>query len=189
MLSTMWKAIAVSATASMPRYAATRMVTRLIDCSSATRSGVGPRKSLSKLFGRQRPSAAPVDHHRRIEELLAGRDAVLQRGQIDERLEARSRLALRLRGSVELADIEAPAADQGERRGRSPGRARPARPAPAGIWRSARRSIPGRSAAARAAACDAAVAALVVACGGTCGAGAGSTITTSPGFHHIARSA
>ncbi len=57
---------------------------------------------------------AEIDHEGRVEEALARRDAALHRGEIDEGLEARARLAVGLGGAVELADRVRKAAREGE---------------------------------------------------------------------------
>src|SRR3954452_6698211 len=63
-----------------------------------------------------RPPAAfrRIDNDRRVHEALAWRDSLLQRRQVDHWLEAGTWLAVGLCGAVELALLEAPAADHGQ---------------------------------------------------------------------------
>ena len=81
-----------------------------------------------RVFERRRPDVVAVvigrpprrqpgtlrDFDRRVLDRARQRIAVLQRGQIDERLDRRAGLPLRLRRAVELALLERPAADQRE---------------------------------------------------------------------------
>ncbi len=98
----------------MPTLCATRSVTRFSD---RLQRDAQRRRAAELHLEVVRPPAARrahVHHDRRVQEALAGRDALLQRRQIDERLEAGARLALRLGGAVELAALETPATDQRE---------------------------------------------------------------------------
>ncbi len=60
------------------------------------------------------PRLAEIDDERRVEEALARCNPLLHRGEIDERLETRPGLAVCLGGTVELAELGAPAAGEGK---------------------------------------------------------------------------
>ena len=88
--------------------AAARMLTRFFDRASASRSVSGPSKRPSLFCGRPAVRADEgriVDHRGR-------HHAMFERGRVEEGLEARARLAPRLRDVVERLPGEVEAADQ-----------------------------------------------------------------------------
>jgi hypothetical protein len=100
-------------TVSTPSCRTTRIVTRLRENTSPSRSRIGPSKPL--LIVLRAPGlllAAVVVHDRRVHDDGRGREAVLERRRVQERLEAGARLAPRLRHAVEFVVEVIEAADQ-----------------------------------------------------------------------------
>ena len=71
-----------------------------------------PAETVAAVVGRRpgRHARPLADRHRRVVDQGRGREAVFERGQIDERLDRRAGLPLGLGGAVELAHLEAEAA-------------------------------------------------------------------------------
>ena len=93
--------------ADLLRHPQGHQVQRLLE-PDAQRGGTAER---ALIVTRAPAAVRRIDHDRRVEELLAGGYALFQGGQVHHRLEAGAGLAIGLGGSVELALIEAPAAD------------------------------------------------------------------------------
>ena len=91
---------ALAMTLSMPVCDAARTVIRLRDCSTPQRIVLGPHNGVevAEAFV-AKPGALPHAEWR-IDDDRGRGHAILERGDIDDRLEGRSRLALRLGGAV-----------------------------------------------------------------------------------------
>ena len=104
-----WRAVA--ATASGPTVWARRTAAVLTEWANASASVIGAAE-LAVEIGRL-PAADP---HRPVVDHVARPPAGLERGQIDERLEGRARLAMRVDRAVERARPMVAAADHGAHR-------------------------------------------------------------------------
>ena len=98
-----------------PICSASRTVITLRDSSMPRRNVMGPRKlPFRNSSASTWADPAPVHRDRCVVDLADRREAVVERRGIDERLERRARLALRLHRAVELARGVAEAARQRE---------------------------------------------------------------------------